>query len=301
MAAPRPEPSWPPPVAVIGAGALGSVLALRLGGCGYPVVAVLGRSGTASLARRVGAPVASPSLHDLPETARLVACCVPDDALPAVVDGLGPLRRDWSDTTVLHTSGALTTEVLAPLAARGATTLSFHPVQTFTRASTPDGFAGIPVGLEGTEAALAVGRRLAVDLGARPVVLPAAAKTRYHLAATVASNFLVTLMALAEEVLATIGLTRPEGAALLRPLVEGTLGNLAAQPPEDALTGPVARGDAQTLAAHLDALQRHLPHLLPAYVALATETVRVAVRGARLSPDTAQALLDVLHEALESE
>lgn len=301
MALSRPETPWPPPVAVIGAGALGSVLTRRLAGRGYPVVAVLSRSGAAALARQVGAPVASRMLRDLPEAVRLVVCCVPDDALPLVVEGLSRLPRDWSGTTVLHTSGALTTEVLAPLAVLGATTLSFHPVQTFPRESTPEVFAGIPVGLEGGEAALVVGQRLAADLGAWPVVLPAAAKTRYHLAASMASNFFVTVMALAEEVLADIGLPRPEGAALLRPLVAGTLRNLATQLPEDALTGPIARGDGQTLAAHLDALQRHLPHLLPVYVALATETVRVAVRGAKLPPEQAEALLEVLHEALESE
>jgi predicted short-subunit dehydrogenase-like oxidoreductase (DUF2520 family) len=176
--------------------------------------------------------------------------------------------------------------------------LSFHPVQSFTASTPPDAFEGIYIGLEGDAPALDVGRQLALDLGAHPFVLTAEAKPRYHLAASMASNFFVTLMALAGEVLADIGIDRPTGAALLRPLVEGTWRNLATQLPEEALTGPIARGDLDTLLRHTEALATHLPQLTPAYAALAAETVRVAVRGGHLAPDRAQHLLDTLHGAL---
>ena len=289
-------------VAVIGAGAVGTALARRLAACGYPVDAVISRSETPArrLAERIGAPVAATEVAALPDTVDLVCCCVPDDALPSLVEALYLLPRDWAGSTVAHTSGALTTGVLAPLAARGATTLGFHPLQAFTRASPPEAFSGVYVGLEGTPAALAFGQRLAADLGTRPVVVPAGARARYHLAAVLASNCLVTLMALVEEVLAAAGIDRRDGGALMRPLVEGTWRNLAAQPPEAALTGPIARGDEATVAAHLDALGGDLEHLLPVYAALATETVRVAVRGGKLDPDAAQRLLDRLHAALDA-
>lgn len=124
-----------PGVAIIGAGALGTTLALRLTECGYPILAVLNRSaeGAKRLADAVEAVVYSTHLDDLPDAATLVCCCVPDDALPAVAETLYLLPRTWGGTTVLHTSGALTTDVLAPLAHRGAQVLSFHPMQTFTR------------------------------------------------------------------------------------------------------------------------------------------------------------------------
>ncbi len=289
-----------PSVAIIGAGAVGRVLARRLTARGYRVEAVLSRSeaGARALAAEVEAPVASASLADLPEPARLVFCCVPDDAVGTVARGLGPVRSDWSGTVVAHTAGALPAAALYNLGEQGASLLSFHPLQTFTAASRPEAFDGIYVALEGDARAVALGEEVAAGLGARSITLATEAKARYHLAASMASNYFVTLMALVGEVLASIDLDRREGAALMRPLVETTWRNLAGQLPEDALTGPIARGDRRTVETHLDALDEHLPHLIPVYAALGTEAVRVAVRSGRLAPDAAQHVLDALHDAL---
>ena len=290
-----------PSVAIIGAGALGGVLARRLKACGYRVEAVLSRTETRAqaLADEVEAPVASASITDLPATARLVFCCVPDDAVGAVARVLGPTRPDWSGTVVAHTSGALPAAALYNLGEQGASLLSFHPLQTFTTTNPATVFEGIYVALEGDAEAVALGTGVAEALGARSVVLAPEAKTRYHLAASIASNFFVTLMALVGEVLGSIDLDRREGAALMRPLVEGTWQNLAGHLPEDALTGPIVRGDWRTVAAHLDALKEHLPHLIPVYAALGVEAVRVAVRSSRLAPEAARPLLDLLHASLK--
>ena len=139
-------------------------------------------------------------------------CCVPDDALGTVARTLSTVRPDWTGTVVAHTSGALPAAALLDLRARGAALLSFHPLQTFTPQSPPEAFDGIAIALEGDPEAVALGTRLATDLGAHPVTLSPDAKTRYHLAASMASNYLVTLMALVEEVLSSIGLDRPESA-----------------------------------------------------------------------------------------
>ncbi len=290
-----------PGAAIIGAGALGRALARRLAARGYRVEAVLSRTAVRAraLAAQVKAPVASAALADLPSGVRLVFCCVPDDAVGAGARTLQTVRSDWSGTTVAHTSGALTAAALYPLGEQGAALLSFHPLQTFTPASLPDVFEGIYVVLEGDAEAVALGVRVADDLGARSFTLAPEAKMRYHLAASMASNFFVTLMALVGEVLADAGIDRRQGAALMQPLVEGTWRNLARRLPEDALTGPIARGDRRTVAAHLDALADHLPHLIPVYAALGAEAVRVAVRSGQLAPDDAQRVLDTLHTALE--
>jgi predicted short-subunit dehydrogenase-like oxidoreductase (DUF2520 family) len=292
-----------PPVAVVGAGALGSALARGLAEAGYPVVAVISRTldRARRLAERVDAPVAATAPSALPASARLIFLCVPDGAVAPVAEALYPSAHNWGVSTVAHTSGALTAAALEPLALRGATTLSFHPMQTFTPESGPSRFEGIYVGLEGEPAAVAAGEAVAAALGARTIVIPAAAKARYHLAAVLASNGLVTLMALVAEVLGSIGLGQPEAADLVRPLVEGTWRNLKAGLPEDVLTGPVVRGDLATLQDHLAALEGHLPHLKPVYAALATETIRVAVRSGQLSPGTAEELLDALHAALDAQ
>mgnify|MGYP006197824643 CR=1 FL=1 len=168
-----------------------------------------------------------------------------------------------------------------------------------TEAAGDSTLTGVYVGLEGDDAAVRAGTALAATLGARPVVLTAGEKLQCHLAAAIASNFTVTLQAMAAEVLAAAGIDRARGAAMLRPLVEGTWRNLAHQIPEDALTGPIARGDHGTVRDHLAALARHTPQLTPAYVALSVETVRLAVRAGRLSEDEARQLLDALHAAVE--
>lgn len=289
-----------PEVAVIGAGALGSVLARRLAACGYAVAAVVSRTPTRAqaLAAQVAAPVASSSPADVPRSVRLVFCCVPDDAVGEVARTLSAARTDWSGAVVAHTSGVLLAEALYNLREQAAALLSFHPLQTFTATSTPDVFEGIFVTLEGDAAAVRLGARVAADLGARSLTLTPDAKTRYHLAASMASNFFVALMALVGEVLSSIDIDRRTGTALMQPLVESTWRNLVHQTPEDALTGPIVRGDYGTLTAHLDALAIHLPHLIPVYAALGTEAVRVAVRSGRLAPADAQRLLEILHAAL---
>jgi predicted short-subunit dehydrogenase-like oxidoreductase (DUF2520 family) len=145
--------------------------------------------------------------------------------------------------------------------------------------------------LEGSQRATGAGIELAVGLGLRYLVLTAEAKARYHIAAVAASNFLVTLMAMVQEILNSIDVPRDDSYALVEPLVRGTLENLAHSTPEEALTGPVVRGDIDTLRRHGLALRQHLPQLVPSYAALTLEAVRVAVRSGRLDPRRAEEVL----------
>ena len=285
-----------PPVAIVGAGAAGRALALRLVDRGYPVRAVVSRTraGAESLARAVGASVASDSLEDIPRSTALLLVCVGDDQLADVAELLTGARLHWPDVVVAHTSGALASDVLAPLANECATTLSFHPLQTLTRDAGAHALDGAYVGLEGSSRGLAAGIELAAGLGLRYVVIPAEAKPRYHLAAAMASNFTVTLLALVQEVLASLDIDRRDGLAMLEPLLRGTVDNLASRGPEESLTGPVVRGDEDTIRTHGLALRQHLPHLVPAYAAMSVETVRLAVRSGKLDPGRAEDLLALL-------
>lgn len=285
-----------PPVAIIGAGAVGRAFALRLSDRGFPIRAVISRtaSGADALARAVGAPISSDRLEDVPEGVALVLLCVGDDQIEDVGELLTGVRRNWSEIVVAHTSGAIQSEALAPLEAEGAAVLSFHPLQAITRQSDASTLDGAYIGLEGAPRGVAAGIELAVGLGLRYIVIPAEAKPRYHLAATMASNFLVTLLGMVQEVLASLDIDRREGIAMLEPLLRGTLDNLGARGPEEALTGPVVRGDIHTLRQHGLALRQHLPHLVPAYAALSVETVRLAVRSGRLDPDRADDVLSLL-------
>jgi predicted short-subunit dehydrogenase-like oxidoreductase (DUF2520 family) len=203
---------------------------------------------------------------------------------------------------VAHTSGAKTAAVLDPLAEQGAAAMSFHPMQTFAPDTPPVAFEGIFVGVEGNDRAVAAGEILARAIGARPVRLTPEEKARYHCAAALASNGLVALLSVVEEV---FGTGRPgdrtSAVDLVGPLVEQTWLNLKENAPESVLTGPIARGDVDTVRSHLDALTATTPHLVPLYATLSTELVRVAVRGGHLSPTEAESLLAMLREAADPE
>ncbi|WP_263785363.1 Rossmann-like and DUF2520 domain-containing protein [Salinibacter grassmerensis] len=283
------------PIAIVGAGAVGTALARGLSENGRQVEAVVSRNeeDARALANRVGASVAGATGAVLPETVRLVLICVPDDAIEDVAEALGRYDHPWADTVVGHTSGAKRAAVLDPLARQGAATMSFHPMQTFAGETPPEAFEGIVVGLEGQDRALAVGEALADVLGAQPLRLTPDEKARYHCAAALASNGLVALLAVVEEVFGGLeeNAASASGADLVAPLVEHTWSNLKEGRPEEVLTGPVMRGDKGTVQAHLDALESETPHLVPVYAALSREMVRVAVRGGHLSDDQAEALL----------
>ena len=293
------------PIAIVGAGALGTALAQGLSANGRQVEAVVSRNeeGARALANRVGAPVAGATGAVLPAPVRVVLICVPDDAIEDVAEALGHCDHPWGDTVVAHTSGAKKAAALDPLAQQGALTMSFHPVQTFTEETSPEAFEGIVVGLEGHDRALATGEALADLRGARPLRLTREEKVRYHCAAALASNGLVALLAVVEEVFGELegNSASVSGAGLVAPLVEHTWSNLETGRPEEVLTGPVMRGDTGTVQAHLDALESETPPLVPLYAALSTEMVRLAVRGGHLSVDRAETLLAALRTATDAD
>ena len=215
-----------------------------------------GRLGTA-LARALGAPAPLGRGAD-PAGARAVLLCVPDAEIAAAAKAVtpGPL--------VGHCSGATTLEPLA-----GHHAFSLHPLMTVTG---PDAvFAGAGAAIAGsTPEAVAFARQLATRLGMTPVEIPDADRAAYHAAASIASNFLVTLEAAAERVL---GADRRE---LLVPLVRATVENWAALGPERALTGQIARGDEITVARQRRAVAERAPELLPMFDAMATVTRELA-------------------------
>ncbi len=284
-----------PAVALVGAGAMARTLGLRLAEAGYPIRAVVSRTlGPArDLARVLGAGVGTDRLSEIPGVP-LVVLAVPDDQIAELADTLTGVPRTWQDAVVLHTSGALPASVLEPLRAQGARTLSFHPLQSLPPDADASRLDGVTVGVEGPPAGVAAGIELAVGLGLRYLVISADAKPRYHLAAAMASNLTVTLMGMVQEVLASIDIDRTQAMSILEPLVRGTLDTLIQSSPEEALTGPVARGDLGTLRAHGLALRKDLPHLVPAYAALSVETVRLAVRAGTLTPDRAEDVLALM-------
>jgi predicted short-subunit dehydrogenase-like oxidoreductase (DUF2520 family) len=241
------SPALPRRVVVVGRGRLGSAIAPALASAGLEVAGPLGRE------------------DSLPASADAVLLCVPDAAIAdaaAACAGVAPL--------VGHTSGATPLDALA---ASSAAAFGLHPLQTFT--ADGGSFAGCGCAVGGTTPdALAAADALARCLGMRPFELADADRPAYHAAASIASNFLVTLEAAAERVAATVGVDRD----LLAPLVRQTVENWAALGSERALTGPVARGDEATVERQRDAVLAAAPELAELWDALVDATRAVASR-----------------------
>lgn len=279
-------------VAVVGAGRVGTAVAVRLRSSGHTIVAVGGREATADRAGTFLPGVRVTTPDEAAAAAEVVFVTVPDDAVASVVSAFAHACRPG--TWVVHCSGALALDVLDPAADAGCRRLAIHPLQTF-----PDVRRAID-DLPGSTAAVtadddegfALGQRLAEDLGARPFRLTEGARPLYHAAAVLASNDLVALSSLAARAFELAGVPDPVDA--MQPLQRATVDNVGRLGPVDALTGPVVRGDAGTLARNLEALAARLPDAVPVYVVLARAAMELAVRGGRLTPERRVAVEEVL-------
>jgi len=281
-------------VAVIGAGRVGTALAVRLLDTGHRIVAISGRAGTVDRAARYlpGVPI-----RPAPIAARGVEVDVigtPDDLIEPTATSLADEGALGEGQTAMHLSGATSLDALAAPRAAGAEVLSVHPLQTFPDVDAA--VARIPgSGIAVTalsEHGYFLGERLVRDVGGRSFRLADEAKPIYHAAAVFASNYLVAITALADELFRDAGM--PEPAELFLPLQRATLDNVAAMGPAAALTGPAVRGDAGTIAANLEALAKHAPEAVPAYVALADVALDLAHRSGRLSTVAKAAVEGVL-------
>jgi predicted short-subunit dehydrogenase-like oxidoreductase (DUF2520 family) len=281
-------------VAVIGAGRLGTAVAAGLGRAGHPVVGVSGGVRTRARAARYLPGVAVVDARSAAAAAEVVVVSTPDDAIRSTVDDLVAGGALHPGAWVVHLSGALGLDVLEAARGAGARRLAIHPLQTF-----PDVESAL-VRLSGCAIAVtaddpegeATGDRLARDLGGVPFRLADEHRPLYHAGAVFASNYLVATSAVAEALLAEVGV--PDPAAALAPLRRASLENVERLGAARALTGPAVRGDAGTVRRNLEALKQDAPELVAAYVAMARVALDVADRAGRLPPGARAAVEDVL-------
>lgn len=210
----------------------------------------------------------------LPQQTSVLVLAVPDDALAEVAWDLAAAGPAPAGCAALHLSGAVSTDVLAPLHGAGYSVGSMHPLQTVADPWLgQDRLAGAAFALAGEPAAIRAARRLVDGIGGLALVVPAALRPLYHAAAVMASNYLITLIAAAAAVLGAAGIPEEAQLPALLPLVQGTVDNLRQLGIPAALTGPIARGDADTVRLHLARLSGDARTL---YCALGVETVRLA-------------------------
>jgi predicted short-subunit dehydrogenase-like oxidoreductase (DUF2520 family) len=282
-----------PKIGFIGAGTVGTTLAIELSGRGYSVVSVSSRSFSSAekLARLIKGCRAFPTGQEAADCADLIFITTPDDSiLPAV-----SLLAWQGGQSVVHCSGADTADILEPARKQGAQTGVFHPLQTFAGVKPAVGcLAGVAFAIEAGEPLLGTLKKMAASLGGQPVEIKAANRVLYHTAAVMVSNYTVTLVKLATDLWETFGIPPHQSLNALLPLLRGTVDNLENTGLPDSLTGPIARGDIGTVRKHLDALEQQAPALLSTYRELARQTIPVALAKGRIDGKRADELRAVL-------
>jgi len=251
-----------PSIAIVGPGKLGTALAVLLREAGYPIAAVVGgSSGRAQkLARQVGARGAHLSAADV------VWFSVPDSNIARAAQDLAG-KLSWKGRAALHSSGALTSDELDVLRRKGAAVASAHPLMTFVRGARPS-LAGVPFAVEGDSLAARVAEAIIRDLGGRAHRIAKRDKTAYHTWATFASPLLTALLATTERVAGIAGVKGKAARKRMTPILLETLSNYVALGAANGFSGPILRGDVETVRRHLQVLHS-ASQARAVYVALA--------------------------------
>ncbi len=280
-------------VGVIGSGRAGSVLGAALARAGHDVVGFYGVSDLSRL--RAEAMLTSAvfmEATDLAASVDLVLLTVPDDVLPDVARGLATADAVRPGSFVVHASGRYGVEVLRPMMDAGALPMALHPVMTFTGTSVDLARLGAcPFGVTTLDVLRPAAETLVVEMGGEPIWIPEESRALYHAAIANGANHLITLVAQTLELLGAAGIEQPQ--QLMGPLLSASLDNVL-RLGDAALTGPVARGDADTVRAHIAELSARSDEATRAYLAMARLTADRALAAGMLKPADAQRLLDVL-------
>lgn len=280
-------------IAIIGAGNVGTALAVLLQKAGHDIIGIASRTETSATlaAGRVNSSYGTDPLA-FTKSADVVFLTTPDRVIAEVCTQIAAQNGFTPGTIVTHTSGAHSSAILKSAVDNGAYPLSFHPLQTF---ANPDaGIQNLPesfITIEGHPEALPAARQLVSDLQCKLLEIPTEGKPLYHAAACIACNYFTTLIDSALQVMEAAGVSREDGLPALYPLIDGTLKNIKRVGTTQSLTGPIARGDASTVDAHLRAMEKHIPDIIPLYKLLGLATVDVATAKGTLNEPERENLL----------
>jgi predicted short-subunit dehydrogenase-like oxidoreductase (DUF2520 family) len=285
-----------PSIAIVGAGSLATFLAVALHDAGFTITEIIARDTlrsrkhTRSLAAKVAAQTVT--AHSAALDATLLWFCVPDREIHGAASALAghlaaraaahkknrvqsqvPSKVPSKVRFAFHSSGALLSRELEPLRKAGIAVASVHPLMTFVAGTHPS-LTGVPFAMEGDRVAKQVARQIVRKLGGESFSLPAARKAAYHAWATLTSPLLLAFLVTLEEAARAAGFTREDARRKSLPIIRQTLANYSRLGPTQSFSGPLVRGDAETVAKHLAALKKH-PGPREVYVAVA----RAALRG----------------------
>ncbi len=264
-------------IAVVGAGSLATFLASALRKSGYTITEIISRDSPRSRqsARHLAAKVSARAftIQTAPLDAEVLWLCVPDREIHAAAASLAACPHG-KVKFAFHSSGALTSRELNPLRKGGIAAASVHPLMTFVPGGSPS-LAGVPFAVEGDAAATRIARRIVRDLGGDSFALPAARKAAYHAWATMTSPLLLAFLVTLEQAARAAGLTRADSRRKSLPIIRQTLENYSRLGPQHSFSGPIIRGDVETVAKHRDVLRKS-PETWAVYVALARSALRTS-------------------------
>ena len=283
-------------VSIIGTGRLGTTLARALADSGYSIRSLVARRAESArkAARLLDAEVqvlAAKEMRSLID-ADLFLITVPDDQIAGVARELSEINADRK-VTALHTSGALSSDVLAPLREKGWHTGSIHPLLSVS-AGGDASLRGAFWSVEGDRSALRLGKEIVRNLGGKSFSIKTEDKPLYHAAAVMVSGNVVALFDVALEMLGECGLDRKTARAILLPLIASTVRSLETKTPEAALTGTFSRGDVATVKRHLAAMRN--PEIRSLYQALGNRSLNLANLDGSLERQIKKVLLTGLRD-----
>lgn len=282
-----------PSFTIVGCGKLGTTLGFFLNQLGYRPIGVSSRSlsSAQNAADLIGIDHFNQTPWDFTQIADIVFITTPDGVIHDACAHIAENDGFKKDGVVLHCSGSLPSTILADAQKKGAFIGSLHPLQSFPAVKTdPNPFKGIIAAIEGDPTAIETAKDIAGELEAISLEIKTEAKILYHASAVVASNYLVSLLDLSFQLIGAAGISGQDAVRVLFPLIKGTLSNVEKIGIPEALTGPIARGDVNTVTDHLMGMTEKTPELVPLYKTIGRHTIQIALAKGSLSKDVAKKL-----------
>ncbi|GMQ60402.1 Rossmann-like and DUF2520 domain-containing protein [Vallitalea sediminicola] len=280
----------------IGAGKVGTTLGMYFNKMQLPISGYNSKSITsAEKSATLTSSKAYDNIAQLVDSSKYIMITTPDDVIKDVVHQLSSLHTKWSDKVVCHTSGTHPSTILEPLSKLDSTTLSLHPMLSFADINYAlTILPQTPLTLEGKGTLIDEFRKTLQNINLNIYNINPEQKSLYHAAACIVSNYLVTLIDTGIETFKKIGFEQESSLQLIEPLVKGTINNIFEKGTKKALTGPIARGDVNTIKTHVRALSREDRNLEQFYCLLGNRTLSLVEKQNKLNEYTLNTLKEVL-------
>lgn len=285
-------------IGIIGTGVVGSAVALVLHSKGHVISGVCSKNGlsSAELAEKINTRCYAEPEEFLQES-DIILITTPDREIGTIAENLSKTRVVRKNHVCLHMSGALPASVLQPLQVLGVSIGSVHPLQSFAGITQAvDNLPGTFFAVQGDPKAVDTALEIVKELGGSPYLIDEKDKALYHLGACAASNYIVSLIHYAVSVFKQIGMQDKQALDALFPLIMGTMHNIETMGPVKALTGPIARGDTETVKKHLSVLSALGPEFTGVYKTLGEYTSRVALEKQSINTNKAKILTEIFHK-----